>query len=167
MQFIIEQIAVAPANPSLAKQLLAEIGAHQWHEDNVVAVGEVFGQPGRNIANLSFNYQLGIPVPNAAKALEFEVLEYTTGPNWVEQGKRLNSVCHVGMHCTEEELEQWFKFFEDRGIPVAQEVFTESHTNPNIAGKRWYNYVIFDTRALIGVDLKFIVRREQPGSADT
>lgn len=160
MRFVIEQIAVAPVNPALAKQLLGEIGAQLWHEDNVVAVGEVFGQPGRNIANLSFNYELGIGRGDD-KALEFEVLEYTTGPNWVEQGKRLNSVCHVGMHCTEEELERWFRFFEDRGIPVAQEVFTESHTNPNIAGKRWYNYVIFDTRALIGVDLKFIVRRSE------
>ena len=41
---------------------------------------------------------------------------------------------------------------------MAQEVFTESHTNPVIAGKRSYNYVIFDTREILGVDLKFIVR---------
>jgi hypothetical protein len=37
---------------------------------------------------------------------------------------------------------------------------TISHTNPVIAGKRWYTYVIFDTRSILGIDLKFIVRRE-------
>jgi hypothetical protein len=35
-----------------------------------------------------------------------------------------------------------------------------SHTNPVISGKRWYNYVIFDTKEILGVDLKFIVRKE-------
>jgi hypothetical protein len=43
---------------------------------------------------------------------------------------------------------------------VAQEVLTQSHTNPVISGKRWYNYVIFDTKDILGVDLKFIVRKE-------
>ena len=41
---------------------------------------------------------------------------------------------------------------------MAQEVMTESHTNPVIAGKRTYNYVIFDTKEILGVDVKFIVR---------
>ena len=49
-------------------------------------------------------------------------------------------------------------FFANRDIEVAQEVFTDSHTNPVIAGKRSYNYVIFDTKNILGVDLKFIVR---------
>ena len=50
---------------------------------------------------------------------------------------------------------------DERGIKVAQEVFTKSHTNPVIAGKRKYNYVIFDTKEILGVDLKFIVRINQ------
>jgi hypothetical protein len=29
--------------------------------------------------------------------------------------------------------------------------------------KRKYHYVIFDTRAILGTDLKFIVRRENAG----
>ena len=57
-----------------------------------------------------------------------------------------------------EDLVHWRAFFENRDIEVAQEVFTDSHTNPVIAGKRSYNYVIFDTKNILGVDLKFIVR---------
>jgi hypothetical protein len=62
------------------------------------------------------------------------------------------------MHCSGDDLLKWREFFKERQINVAQEVFTESHTNPVIAGKRSYNYVIFDTREILGVDLKFIVR---------
>ncbi|WP_211257045.1 hypothetical protein, partial [Xanthomonas pisi] len=72
-------------------------------------------------------------------------------------------VSHLGMHVTAAELAEWRQFFNEEGIQVAQEVVTDSHTNPNIAGKRRYNYVIFDTREIIGVDLKFIVRLNQDG----
>jgi hypothetical protein len=67
---------------------------------------------------------------------------------------------HIGMHCTEAELESWRAFFASRNIAVAQEVFTKSHTNPVIAGKREYHYVIFDTYGILGIDVKFIVRRD-------
>lgn len=151
MKFVIEQIAICPRDPAAAKKLLAEIGAAEFSEDHVVANGNVFGEEGRNEADLSFNYDIF-----AGK--EFEVLNYTTGDNWMLHGDRPNSVSHLGMHCSTEELVQWRAFFAEREIQVAQEVFTESHTNPVIAGKRSYNYVIFDTKEILGTDLKFIVR---------
>lgn len=151
MKFKIEQIAICPKDPAAAKELLTAIGAAEWFEDHVIASGAVFGSAGRNEADLSFNYQL-------FEGNEFEVLNYTEGENWMQHGTRPGSVSHLGMHCSAEELIQWREFFAGRGIKVAQEVFTESHTNPHIAGKRSYNYVIFDTKDILGVDLKFIVR---------
>lgn len=151
MKFTIEQIAICPANPVAAKKLLTEIGAVEWHEDHVVANGAVYGEEGRNEADLSFNYDIF-----AGK--EFEVLHYSHGDNWMNRPDRMNSVSHLGMHCSADDLLKWRAFFAERGISVAQEVFTESHTNPVIAGKRSYNYVIFDTKYILGVDLKFIVR---------
>ncbi len=158
MKFVIEQIAICPKDPVAAKKLLSEIGAAEFAEDHVVANGRVYGQEGRNEADLSFNYDIF-----AGK--EFEVLHYTEGNNWMLHPERLNSVSHLGMHCSAEELVQWRAFFADRGIYVAQEVFTESHTNHVIAGQRWYNYVIFDTKAILGVDLKFIVRLPHQNAA--
>ena len=79
----------------------------------------------------------------------------------MKEQSRINSISHLGMHCTADELLNWRDFFDERGIKVAQEVFTKSHTNPVIAGKRKYNYVIFDTKEILGVDLKFIVRINQ------
>lgn len=157
MKFFIEQIALCPKDPVAAKKLLSEIGAATWHDDHVVAQGLVYGLPGTNEADLSFNYE-------AFLGRELEVLNYTDGPNWMEEPSRVNSVSHLGMHCSAEELVQWRAFFAERNIPVAQEVMTQSHINPAIAGTRWYNYVIFDTKDILGVDLKFIVRRDAPGS---
>jgi len=155
MKFLIEQIAIAPRDPARAKALLEKIGVTEWAEDHVVATGKVFGKAGSNEADLSFNYEL-------FGGKEFEVLNYTKGENWVDNLMRgRNTVSHLGMHCSAEELKEWRKFFKDENIGIAQEVFTDSHTNPVIAGKRKYNYVIFDTKEILGVDLKFIVRIDQ------
>jgi hypothetical protein len=125
--------------------------------DNVHARGEVFGVEGDNKALLQFNYQAGNGSDaEAGKPLELEVLHYTEGRNWMQEAP--NTVSHLGMHCSAEELATFRAYFESKGIDVAQEVITQSHTNPHIANSRRYNYVIFDTRAILGVDLKFIVR---------
>lgn len=154
MKFKIEQVALCPPDPEAAIELLTAMGAGDWARDHVIANGEVFEDPGRNEADLAFEYNM------LKSANELEVLHYTDGPNWMDEYRPRAS--HLGMHCTEVELEGWREFFEERGILVAQEVKTESHTNPHIAGKRWYNYVIFDTYDILGIDIKFIVRSDKP-----
>lgn len=156
MQFHIEQIAIYPNDPVQAIKLLKDLGAEEWAHDHVHALGEVFGIHTKNEADLAFNYQLG---REDGKPLEFEVLHYTDGIHWMHSRFR-PGVSHLGMHCTPEDLARFRIFFATRGIGVAQEVLTQNHTNPVIAGLRWYQYVIFDTFAILGVDLKFIVRRE-------
>ena len=156
MKFFIEQIALCPRDPVAATRLLQHLGLDEWVEDHVVAGGRVFDQPGKNEADLAFNYQNTRP---EGKPLELEVLHYTRGPNWM--AGREPSVSHLGMHCTSDELDEFRRKFHALGIGVSQEVFTESHTNPYLLEvKRKYQYVIFDTRDILGTDLKFIVRRE-------
>lgn len=156
MRFFIEQIALCPRDPERAVQFLKDVGLKDWVQDHVVAGGKVFGAPCKNEADLAFNYQSTRP---DGKPLELEVLHYTSGFNWM--AGRPPMVSHLGMHCTAEELEEFRRKFTEAEIRVAQEVFTESHTNPYLLEvKRKYQYVIFDTREILGVDLKFIVRRE-------
>lgn len=154
MKFRMEQIALCPRDPAAAKRLLTEMGATEWAEDIVEAVGNVFQRFGKNKAELSFNYEM-------LQGKELEILHYTQGDNWM--ALREPRVSHLGMHCTQEELVDWRSFFAKRGYQVAQEVNTRSHTNPVIAGKREYHYVIFDTYRTLGVDIKFIVRRNLCG----
>ena len=157
MKFIIEQVALCPTNPAAAIELLTAMGLGEWARDHVVADGVVFNELGRNEADLAFNYQA-----TSAKPLELEVLHYTSGNNWMRHPYRVNSVSHLGMHVTAEELAAWQEFFTARGIGCAQSVDTYSHTNPVISGQRWYRYVIFDTKHILGVDVKFIVRKSSP-----
>jgi hypothetical protein len=157
MQFMIEQIALYPKDPEAAIALLSAMGLDGWTRDHVSARGIVREHQCENEADLSFNYQ-GL---DAAK--ELEVLHYTRGRNWMDPGRSnffRPRVSHLGMHCTEAALEEWRTFFAVRKIPVAQEVRTHAHTNPAIAGKRLYHYVIFDTYSILGVDIKFIVRHD-------
>lgn len=161
MKFFVEQIAIAPADPKAAMELLKAMGAVDWAHDHVTAEGTVFDMSGQtNEADLAFNYEIF-----SGKG-EFEVLNYTDGINWVDVQRDASGqsiVSHLGMHCSAEDLAHWRLFFVQRNIKVVQEVMTQEHTNDIIAGKRWYNYVIFDTRRILGVDLKFIVRRDHPG----
>lgn len=153
MKFIIEQIALNPPDAPRAVELLIALGLNEWAADIVHARGVVFDTPAANTACLAFNYQAA-----PSKPLELEVLQYEAGRNWMENYP-VPSVSHLGMHCTEDELSVWKAKMRDLGITIAQEVNTVSHTNPVIAGQRWYQYTIFNTRMILGVDLKFIVRK--------
>lgn len=151
MQFKIQQLALV-LNPELeweAMLFLKDCGISDWVRDNVKAYGSVRGNSAENVADLQFNYA-------AFDGNELEILRYVEGRNWIGDGP---TVSHLGMHVTEDELMQWRRLMAKHDIRVAQEVWTEKHTNPRIADCRRYHYVIFDTRYLIGVDMKFIVRR--------
>lgn len=165
MKFRIEQVALYPLDPDRAIGLLQEMGMSEWVNDIVVARGKVrlsgeqratsgerIKENCENVAHLSFNYEA------LKDAKELEVLHYTAGHHWMSESR----VSHLGMHVTEDELDQWKQFFKDRAIGIAQEVNTLAHTNPVIAGKRWYHYCIFDTYDILGVDIKFIVRKDAP-----
>lgn len=151
--FKIEQVALA-LNPKLedrAIKFLADCGISGWTLDTVRATGTVFAKVGENVADLKFNY-------DAFAGNELELLKYTHGDNWVGR-LETPTVSHIGMHCDEEDLASWRAVMAKWGITLAQEVWTDSHTNLRIRNCRRYHYVIYETRHLIGVDMKFIVRR--------
>ena len=149
MKFIADQITIAPKDAAKAKELLDAMGAGAWTDDHVLARGVVGAELIQNEADLSFEYDL------LAGAKELEIVTYSNGPNWIGDAHR---VACIGMHIPYSELAYWREFFKARDIQIAQEMYTKEHTNPTIAGKRWYNYVIFNTYEILGVDIKLIVR---------
>lgn len=153
-QFKIEQLALAldPKREDLALKFLARCGIKDWTNDMVKATGTVYATSGKNEAHLRFNY-------DAFSGKELELLKYEKGPNWLQHSAQLPAVSHIGMHCSEDDLADWRVVMAEFEIRLAQEVWTDSHSNPRIAGCRRYHYVIYNTRGLIGVDMKFIVRR--------
>jgi hypothetical protein len=143
------QLKPADLDPQFAIDLLGQIfGTTEWHKDRVVATGQVFGEQAINEALLAFNYQM------VKGGVEFEVLHYKAGDNWVQN---LNpTVSHLGVHV--EQLGPVRERLLRMGIDIVQEVATESHTNEAIKDNRRYIYTIFATRAYLGFDLKLIQR---------
>lgn len=157
LEFQVEQLALCPPDPVAAMRLLKAMGAGDWAKDHVIATGKVFDSDvvATNSANLAFEYDL-IP-----EGCELELLQYTEGSNWMDlRDVTPHRASHLGMHCSEEQLKNWRIFFGRRRIGIAQEVTTLSHTNPAIKDSRRYNYVIFNTYPILGIDIKFIVRKE-------
>lgn len=148
----IQQIAIGTRYPGELIENLKKIGLTEWAQDTVIAKGEVFGEEGENTAQLNFNYQLGF---------ELEILKYLEGPNWHQARAPHDGVdflSHMGLHVSAEEMINMKTKMKRLGIGIAQEVYTKSHTNPHIKGKRKYHYVVFDSRDQIGFDLKLIER---------
>lgn len=166
LQIKVEQIAFTSSYPAATKALLASLlGMDSWTEDEVTTTGSLFTEDDgfiriENVANLSFNYAAG---------LEFEILKYKSGRNWLEErgkpifGGNWPELSHIGMHCTAEELVEWMNRMAENGVNILQDVTTVQHTNPFLVDcGRKYRYVIFGTEELLGFDFKLIVRIPGP-----
>lgn len=148
----IEQIAFAANDPQTLMGNLGELGLYDWSHDTVEATGTVFGTKVSNVAELHFNYQLGF---------ELEILKYQSGSNWHQSRNEIGDpvfLSHIGMHASKEEINSMKQKFAEVGISIAQELYTTSHNNPAIKGKRKYHYVVFDSKDAFGFDLKLIER---------
>lgn len=153
----IDQLAFLARNDQdefMIKKLLRLHNA-DWVEDNVVAEGYVrgFGDEGRNVAKLLFNYDLGV---------EVEILRYVDGPNYPDIGEvPSGTLAHIGMHIEKsKEIPPSLENFVFAS-PIIQQVVTKEHTNQFLidSGRR-YRYTIYDTKNLLGVYLKVIERLE-------
>jgi hypothetical protein len=150
MELKIEQIAFHVADVRTTVEAYRELGFDSWVFDTVEASGIIRGRDGSNVAELAFNYDI---IPGK----ELELICYKKGPNWLADHKAFN-LSHMGMHC---DADQMFKIRKEldgmRAYPI-QEVWTTAHTNPAIRTSRRYHYLIFDSRKLLGFDLKLIRR---------
>lgn len=154
----IDQIAFYAHNELQVNRIKRQFGLlnAKWVEDTVdghcIVLREDFGyQHGISTANLMFNYDLGV---------ELEILTYTDGPHWHDQGERFKSgdsfFSHIGIHMKDEDEHEPFQNHD-----IVQEMHTTKHTNPYLLERnRKYHYVIRDTRALLGCYTKYIWRKE-------
>lgn len=153
----IDQVAFASNTPERLRQKLGRIfDLTEWSEDEVSADGFVRGNAASNKADLAFNYELLKP------GMEFEVLHYTEGKNWLGDGRNVVNpfLSHLGIHV--DDFEPYQTRLLTEGYSVVQQVKTASHTNPAIKDSRRYHYMIFETRFDLGFDIKLIKRLPVP-----
>lgn len=162
----IEQVAMYTPSIASAKADYARLGLTNWVDDTVTGMARVQdpNQPigtmefGPNMAQLAFNYDLGF---------ELELITYLSGPNWHRAAGRIdyfgecenNFASHMSWHV--EDIEAASEPILAAGFPLAQTVTTIAHTNPYLM-KNWrkFKYAVFDTRSLLGWDIKLIQRIE-------
>lgn len=152
MNLKIDQIAVA-CSREIDRQEALSVGGFTVF-DRVTAVGYVgYGSTRaytKNIADLAFNYTM-IP------GVEYEVLRYVSGLNWIVARSRSQNVqaSHFGIHVSShEEMEHYRSQYKG---DVLQEVVTIAHDNPACAERR-YHYLILDAYHQFGCALKVIRR---------
>jgi hypothetical protein len=152
---VLDQIAFYASDGMEEVRIKESLGLRdaEWTEDFVTGRVSVFSEP-ENVskAKLLFNYDLGI---------EVEILTYLEGPNWHRHrdkhgiGPCTRPGCHafqshIGFHVNDGDIPVL-------PFPVAQTMTTTFHSNPAITDRR-YQYVIYDTLDILGVDLKYIKR---------
>lgn len=130
-----------------------------WVRDEVLGYVSVKDRAGNWTTGVSegilqFNYDTG---------MEYELLTYTSGPNWHDL-HNLNQerarIGHVGYH-----LEDGEEFPEHWQDLMVQEMFTSRHSNPKVLeAKRNYHYRIYDTVDTLGYYSK-VIRRLGPDTS--
>jgi hypothetical protein len=169
---VVDQIAFlvsADALPNV-QLFMGGLGHSDWATDRNVAQGTVFGQQTQvqGVLNFSYSY-VNVKPGMTSKGVEFELLTYDaptqTNTDWHSARAAATGVplppcklSHLGFHVPNVELVKQHLVTEG-GLVIAQEVLTESHTNPFLVAEgRKYHYLILDTEAILGYDLKFIQR---------
>lgn len=151
----IDQIAFYAATEGEADKIKVQFGLFnsQWIKDTVVANSTVGSLKGVNVAELQFNYDLGI---------ELEILRYIGGLSWHDSNPLrgdVSFISHVGIHLDDGEEFPWMP-----NCRLVQETFTQSHTaeylTTGAAAGRKYHYRIFEMSP--GSYIKYI-RRIYPG----
>ncbi len=156
----IDQCAFYATTDDQADQIKAQFGLTDavWIKDTVTARSIVNGVDDQNVANLEFNYDLGI---------EFEILRYVDGKHWhldnpaygpKPEGSVIPPfISHVGIH-----LDDGEEFPAMEHCKLVQETFTISHTAKYLtspaspAAGRLYHYRIFEMSP--GSYIKYIRR---------
>jgi hypothetical protein len=125
---------------------------HDYAEDNAALrgakVNKATGEWEDSVvqAKMLFNYTI--------MPMEFEVLHYSAGPHRYV-GEQSPLLSHFSVYT--ENLEREAGLLADAlGFGPYYRFTTEGHTNPRVKGKKRFTETIFDTRSLIGADLKFI-----------
>jgi hypothetical protein len=157
-----DQVAFYAVSNEEAEKIKVQLGLDkaEWIKDTVTARSIVRGEEGHNIAELQFNYSLGI---------ELEILRYISGPHWhkknpfnvaVATGMKFlypPFISHVGIH-----LDDGEDFPAMEHCKLVQETFTINHTSEYLTKEgspgfgRKYHYRIHELSR--GSYIKYIKR---------
>jgi hypothetical protein len=137
-----------------AVNLWKEMGVDQWHHDEPLYKGTIDGDYAECRGYLSFNYQI-------LKGFELEFLTHEGASPWLElfengQVYEGGFVSHMSSYVND--VEETANQLKDTIGPPYYIRETHDHQNPHVVGVKRFKEYIYDTRALLGFDIKTIQR---------
>lgn len=143
------QTAIFAADQDAAVQLYRDLGYENWIEDNAELKGILDGKPVVTKARMQFNYDVF--------GGELEFLTYE-GPNRHAEQGRTGLPPFISHMSTYVDDVRWHtvQMYREFGMLPYHRFITQNHTNPAVVGKKRFIEAIYDTRALLGFDLKMI-----------
>ena len=132
-----------------AMDLYKTFGFKRWIEDSAELKGFLHGDPVVTKARMYFGYSV--------IGGELEFLEYE-GPSRHQgsEGRgRSPYISHMSAYVDDVRTTVSDVYIVTGRVPYHRFI-TQNHTNPAVAGKKRFIEAIYDTRELIGYDLKFI-----------
>ena len=153
LQFVADQIMIRPENAAMAMELLTAMGCGRWYGEHVVSAGGVFDDVAGNESEHAINKN------TFSGPCDLQVVDYTSGANWMDV--RPDSDPHrvgcLSMQVTEKELQRWRRLFHSFSIDVVQEMTAQVIPDSSRLPKRQELSVVFDTHAILSVDIRFMV----------
>lgn len=151
------QLAIYHPEPNAAIRFLSGIGFNDWHRDSAKLKGLlVTGGSMRQTeisAEMVFNYQI-------LNGRELEFVSYLNHPHPRYGREVAPFISHLSAYVEDvqksaEDIESEF------GMIPFHRFDTGNHTNPRVAGKKFFREAIYQTRQKLGFDLKLIEKVEE------
>ena len=144
------QVAIYTDNVMRDITMWKDMGYEEWSYDTAKLVGKDRGVPTIKQATMAFNYDI-LP-------LELEYVSYNGPRNREDERTGFDaflSHCSTIVHDVEEKM---LELKQKHGLEPYHQFVTQDHTNPNVQGIKRFKEAIYDTRHLLGFDIKLIQR---------
>lgn len=145
------QVAIFTDHAQAAVDKWKSFGHTEWAEDKAVLVGKLDGIEGTifTYAHMWFNYDI--------MPMELEFLEYTGHNRHAAEGRdgAQPFISHMSTYVDNVFIEAMKMQIHFNMLPYHRFV-TTNHQNPHVLGKKRFIECIYDTRELLGYDIKLI-----------
>lgn len=144
------QVALYTYDIADSVAFLSSLGFDEWHSDTATLEGFYQGNECKVNAEMAFNYQI-----LGGRELEFVSYEDHPEPLYQHSTGKLPFLSHLSAY-VDNVAAAVENIREEHGHSPYHLFQTGNHTNPRVAGKKFFREAIYDTRAEIGFNLKLI-----------
>lgn len=147
------QMAVCTNDVASSIGCLNTLGFTEWSRDNAMLNGTYAGKPCTMEAQMAFNYQI-------FPGKEFEFVRYFGHPEdrfggKLRSGNSRPFISHISAYVDDITV-ACARVEQEKGMVPIHRFNTSGHTNPRVAGRKYFKEAMYDTYHDIGFNIKLI-----------